>query len=68
MLVHTLSRKEVQEYVAALKTVETSFVDRIHELSQHDEVYQRLIKEVQHGFVKRYWIEDGLLYFKRGRI
>lgn len=54
--------------MTAFTTVETGFVDRIRDISQRDDTYQRLIKEVHDALVKRYWFEDGLLYLKGSRI
>ena len=38
-----LSRKQVQEYVAALTKVESNFVDRIKDNAKLDATYQKLM-------------------------
>ena len=34
----------------------------------NDSLYVKWMGQVQDGIMRRYWIEDGLLYFKGGRI
>ena len=63
-----LSRKHVQEYVVALTRVELDFVERIKESSKLDAIYQNLVQDVSAGLVCRYWLEDGLLYAKSGKL
>jgi hypothetical protein len=59
-----LSRKHVDAVVAALSRVETDFLDRIRELAKHDSAYVKMADLVKQGVVRRYWLEDGLLYAK----
>ncbi|KAH7845877.1 hypothetical protein Vadar_006951 [Vaccinium darrowii] len=63
-----LSRKEVQEYVAAITQVESDLTDRIRENAKADAEYQRLVKQVEEGTVRRYWLDDGLLHAKGERL
>lgn len=63
-----LSRKEVQEYVAAITQVESNLADRIRENAKADAEYQRLVKQVEEGTVRRYWLDDGLLHAKGDRL
>jgi hypothetical protein len=63
-----LSRKHVDEVVAALSRVEYDFLDRIRELSKHDPAYLKLAVLVKEGAVRWYWLEDGLLYAKGHRL
>lgn len=63
-----LSRKVVQEFVNALTVVEAEYLDKIKEQSLNDTVYQKLRMHVQEGLVRRYWIEDDLLYAKGSRL
>ena len=67
-VVDALSRKQVQEYVATLTRVESNFVERIKESSKLDATYQKLVQDVIAGLVRRYWLEDGLLYAKGGKM
>ena len=67
-VVDALSRKQLQEYVAALTRVESNFVERIKESSKLDATYQKLVQNVIAGLVRRYWLEDGLLYAKGGKM
>ena len=62
------SRKQVQEYVATSTRVESDFVERIKESSKLDAIYQNLVQDVSAGLVCRYWLEDGLLYAKSGKL
>ena len=62
-----LSRKYVEEYVAALSIVETDFRDKIKAGSPNDPGYQTLVAQVREGKVRRYWLEDDLLFAKGGR-
>jgi hypothetical protein len=61
---NALSRKHVDEVVAALSRVEYDFLDKIRELSKHDPTYLKVAVLVKEGAVCRYWLEDGLLYAK----
>jgi len=54
--------------VAALTRVESNFVDRIRESAKLDATYQKLVQDVTTGLVRRYWLEDGLLYAKGGKL
>ena len=65
---YALSRRQVQEYVAALTRVESDFVDRIRESAKLDATYQKLVQDVTAGLVRRYGLEDGLLYAKGGKL
>jgi hypothetical protein len=63
-----LSRKEVQVYVAALTTVHSNFLDRVKENAKTDAIYTKLQQDVKEGLVRRYWLEEDLLYAKGGRL
>jgi hypothetical protein len=43
-------------------------VDRIRELAKQDTAYLKLVEQVNEGIVRRYWLEDGLLYTKGHRL
>ena len=58
----------MQEYVATLTRVELDFLERIKESSKLDATYQKLVQDVTVGLVRRYWLEDGLLYVKGGKL
>ena len=49
-----LSRKQVQEYVAALTKVESNFVDRIKDSVKLDATNQKLMQDVTAGLMRRY--------------
>ncbi|CAL8989520.1 unnamed protein product [Prunus brigantina] len=61
-----LSHKEVQEFFATLTLVHLDFLDRIRDQS-NDSAYIKLQQQVREGLVRRYWLEDDLLYAKGGR-
>ena len=63
-MANALSRKSVDELVAALSRIKSNFVDRIKEMSKQDTAYLKLANQVKEGIVCRYWLEDGLLYTK----
>jgi len=43
-------------------------VERIKESSKLDATYQQLVQDVTTGLVRRYWLEDGLLYARSGKL
>lgn len=61
-----LSRKSVAAFVAALMTVE--FLPRIIEEYANDQSCVRLIQQIVDGLTRRFWVEDGLIYAKGGRL
>ncbi|KAL0387746.1 UNVERIFIED_CONTAM: Retrovirus-related Pol polyprotein from transposon.6 [Sesamum radiatum] len=63
-----LSRKLVEEYVAALTVVESDFLDQIRESSKTDVGYLKLVEQVKSGLIQKYWLESELLYAKGGRV
>ncbi|KAL0452905.1 UNVERIFIED_CONTAM: Retrovirus-related Pol polyprotein from transposon.6 [Sesamum latifolium] len=56
-----LSRKMVEEYVAALTVVESDLLDQICESSKMDAGYMKLVELVKNGQIKKYWLDSGLL-------
>ncbi|CAA0828421.1 Unknown protein [Striga hermonthica] len=63
-----LSRKAVASYVLALYAVESDFVEKVRGESLKDPVYVKLAEQVAAGEVRKYWLEDGLLYAKGRRM
>ncbi|KAK0598331.1 hypothetical protein LWI29_033736 [Acer saccharum] len=64
-----LSRIEVvQAYVSALAELQANFLDRLRQQAAVDSSYIKLKQEVLDGLVRRYWVEDGLLYAKGSRL
>ncbi|KAL0368286.1 UNVERIFIED_CONTAM: Transposon Tf2-12 polyprotein [Sesamum calycinum] len=63
-----LSRKLVEEYVAALTVVESDFLDQIRESSKTDVGYLKIVEQVKGGLIRKYWLDSGLLYAKGGRV
>lgn len=63
-----LSRKEVQAYVSAITTVHSNFLDRVKEHAKIDSTYAKLQQDVKDGLVRRYWLDEELLYAKGGRL
>ncbi|KAK4381872.1 hypothetical protein Sango_2926100 [Sesamum angolense] len=59
-----LSRKLVEEYIAALTVVESDFLDQIRESSKTDASYLKLVEQVKSGLIRKYWLDSGLLYAK----
>ena len=63
-----LSRKAVETYVAALTSVQSDFLDRVRAQITVDATYLQLREKVKEGLVRKYWLDDGLLYAKGGRL
>ena len=63
-----LSHKQVQEYMAVLTRMESDLVDRIKESAKLDATYHKLVQDVTAGLVRHYWLEDGLLHAKGGKL
>ncbi|KAL5747716.1 hypothetical protein ACOSQ2_025013 [Xanthoceras sorbifolium] len=63
-----LSRKEVRGYVAALAALQVTFLERLKQQAEVDVSYTKLRQEVLDGLVRRYWVEDNLLYAKGSRL
>ncbi|KAK4381998.1 hypothetical protein Sango_2914900 [Sesamum angolense] len=63
-----LSRKLVEEYIAALTVVESDFLDQIQETSKTDAGYLKLVEQIQSGLIRKYWLDSGLLYSKDVRL
>ena len=51
---NALSCKQMQEFVASVMKVESDFVKRIKECSKLNATYQKLVKDVTAGLVRRY--------------
>ncbi|KAL0438706.1 UNVERIFIED_CONTAM: hypothetical protein Slati_2353600 [Sesamum latifolium] len=49
-----LSRKMVEEYVAALTVVESDLLDQIRESSNMDASYMKLVEQVKNGQIRKY--------------
>ncbi|KZV42603.1 hypothetical protein F511_19863 [Dorcoceras hygrometricum] len=62
-----LSQKYVHDYVAALTVIDSDFCGRIREAFVLDQVYQKLLDQVRNGDIRKYWIDDGLLFAKGSR-
>ena len=43
-------------------------MERIKGSSKLDATYQKLVQDVTAGLVRCYWLEDGLLYAKGGKL
>ena len=54
--------------VASLSRIEYDFVARVLEQSKEDVVYQRLRQQVLDGTVRRYWLENDLLFAQGHRL
>ena len=63
-----LSRREVLANLIAMDHVESDMLDRLRQAAVEDAAYVKLIDLVREGTVRRYWLDNGLLYAKGGRI
>ncbi|KAJ4722993.1 Retrotransposon protein, putative, Ty3-gypsy subclass [Melia azedarach] len=68
MVADALNRKEVEGYVAALTSVVSDFIDKVRQHVENDSTYCRLRDEIREGLVRRFWLEDGLIYARGGRL
>lgn len=62
-----LSCKEVEVYVAALTTVTIDFLNRLRQQANEDPSYCQLREKIKQGLIRRYWVEDDLIYARGGR-
>ena len=67
-MVDALSRKEVVSYVGSLISAVTNFKQRVRPEATQDSTYQKLVEQVKEDTTRRYWLENGLLYFRGGKI
>lgn len=56
------------EYVAALAQVEYDLLVEVREVTKTGAQYLKLVRDVEEGLVRRYWVEDGLLHAKGSKI
>jgi hypothetical protein len=63
-----LSRREVLANLIAMDHIESDMLDRLRQAAVEDAAYVKLIDLVREGTVRRYWLDNGLLYAKGGRI
>ena len=43
-------------------------LDRLHQAATEDAAYKKMVELVREGTIRRYWLEQDLLYAKGGRI
>jgi hypothetical protein len=63
-----LSRRCVLATVFSLVQVESDMLERLHQAVEEDAAYKKMVDLVQEGTVRRYWLENDLLYAKGGRV
>ena len=63
-----LSKKEVASYMGSLSRVVADFTERVRREAPQDLTYQKLVEQVKEGTTRRYWLENELLYFTRGKL
>ena len=63
-----LSRKEVKTFVASLSTVQSDFLERTRQQADADKNYGLLRQKVRDGQIRKYWLEDSLLYARGNRL
>ena len=44
------------------------FTERVRQEVPQDSTYQKLVEQVKEGTTRRYWLENELLYFTRGKL
>jgi ribonucleotide monophosphatase NagD (HAD superfamily) len=63
-----LSRRCVLATVFSLVQVESDMLERLHQAAEEDAAYKKMADLVREGTVRRYWLENDLLYAKGGRV
>jgi hypothetical protein len=63
-----LSRREVLAGLIAMDHVELDMLDRLRQAVMEDAAYVKLVNLVRDGTVRRYWLDNDILYAKGGRI
>jgi hypothetical protein len=61
-----LSRHEVIATILAIVQVESDMLCRLRQAAGEDTTYKKLVELVREGTIRRYWLEQDLLYAKRG--
>ncbi|XP_078436413.1 uncharacterized protein LOC144707172 [Wolffia australiana] len=61
-VVDTLSRNELEVFVATLSAVQGSILDEIKLALKDDSEAVRLMKRIARGKTRRFWMEDGIIY------
>ena len=56
------------ERVTALTEVETELLKQVRELAQGDPEYKKLVDRISEGLIRKYWLDDGLVYASGGRL
>ena len=62
-----LSRKNM-ESVAAVSGIETELLGQVRELARQDTEYKKLVDRIREGLVRKYWLDDGIIYASGGRL
>jgi predicted RNA polymerase sigma factor len=52
--------------IFSLVQVESDMLERLHQAVEEDAAYKKMVDLVQEGTVRRYWLENDLLYAKGG--
>nr|TKR74271.1 hypothetical protein D5086_0000296720 [Populus alba] len=63
-----LSRREVLASLIAKDHVEFDMLDRLRQAAMEDAAYVKIVNLVQEGTVRRYCLDNGLLYAKGDRV
>ena len=48
--------------IFSLVQVESDMLERLHQAVEEDAAYKKMVDLVQEGTVRRYWLENDLLY------
>lgn len=62
-VVDALSYKEVTEFMGSLSQVVVDFTTRVRQEVPQNSTYNKLVEQVKEGTTRRYWFDDGLLYY-----
>nr|TKS18167.1 hypothetical protein D5086_0000006500 [Populus alba] len=63
-----LSWCEVLDSLIAKDHMESDMLDRLRQAVVEDPAYVKIVDLVREGIMRRYWLDNGLLYAKRGRV
>ena len=63
-----LNRHEVLASLIAKDLVESDMLDRLRQAAVEDAAYVKIVDLVREGTVRRYWLDNGLIYAKGGQV
>jgi ribonucleotide monophosphatase NagD (HAD superfamily) len=63
-----LSKHEVIATILAIVQVESDILGQLRQVAGEDAAFKKMVELVREGTIRRYWLEQDLLYAKGGQI